>query len=137
MDISINYLAVLVAAISQMVVGTFWYGPLFGKPWMAGMKFTPADMEAAQRKGMGSTYLMALVNSLVMAYVAAHFIELLGITTAGSAVAFAFLIWLGFYVTLLVGTMLWEGKSKTLFAIGAGYYLVNLVVTVLILTVWN
>ncbi|HLD39833.1 MAG TPA: DUF1761 family protein, partial [Candidatus Nanoarchaeia archaeon] len=30
-----NYLAVLVAAIAAYVVGFLWYGPVFGKKWMA------------------------------------------------------------------------------------------------------
>ena len=32
---SVNYLAVLVAAALEIGLGALWYGPLFGKPWMA------------------------------------------------------------------------------------------------------
>ncbi len=41
---SLNWLAVLVAAISTMVVGFLWYSPLlFAKPWMREMGYDPND----------------------------------------------------------------------------------------------
>ncbi|GGG21536.1 hypothetical protein GCM10011344_22920 [Dokdonia pacifica] len=33
-DYDINWIALLVAAASSLVVGFVWYGPLFGKAWM-------------------------------------------------------------------------------------------------------
>ncbi|MCH7574095.1 MAG: DUF1761 domain-containing protein [Candidatus Marinimicrobia bacterium] len=38
--ISINYLAVLVAAAIEFGLGALWFGPLFGKPWMAAHGWT-------------------------------------------------------------------------------------------------
>jgi hypothetical protein len=41
---NLNLLAVLVAAISTMVVGFLWYSPiLFAKPWMREMGYDPDD----------------------------------------------------------------------------------------------
>jgi hypothetical protein len=31
---NINWIAFVVAALSTLVVGFLWYGPLFGKAWM-------------------------------------------------------------------------------------------------------
>jgi hypothetical protein len=39
--ITINYLAVIAAAIAAVGVGVLWYGPLFGKEWMKLMGYTP------------------------------------------------------------------------------------------------
>ena len=47
MEIPINYLAVLAAAVSNMVLGFLWYGPLFGKTWsklMGWGEMTPEKM---------------------------------------------------------------------------------------------
>ena len=41
----INYGAVVGAAVASMILGSLWYGPLFGKPWMAAMGFTKDAME--------------------------------------------------------------------------------------------
>jgi hypothetical protein len=43
---SLNYLAVLVAAISTFVLGGLWYSPLlFGKAWMRANNFNEADLQ--------------------------------------------------------------------------------------------
>jgi hypothetical protein len=31
---SVNFLAILAAAVANLLLGFLWYGPLFGKPWM-------------------------------------------------------------------------------------------------------
>lgn len=42
----INWLAILVAAASSLVVGFFWYGPLFGKAWMAASGMTEEKIKS-------------------------------------------------------------------------------------------
>ena len=54
----INFWAVLVCAIVSMIVGSIWYGPLFGKLFMREMgmdKWTP-EKQAAMKKSMGMSY---------------------------------------------------------------------------------
>jgi hypothetical protein len=64
-----NYLAILVAAISTVVLGFLWYGPLFGKPWMKLMDIDPSKMSKEAMKGMNKTYALMSIGSLVLAYV--------------------------------------------------------------------
>jgi hypothetical protein len=45
-EITINYAAVLLAAVANMVVGMLWYGPLFGKQWQALMGFNADSMKS-------------------------------------------------------------------------------------------
>ena len=52
--VSINYLAVLVAAIASIVLGFVWYGPLFGKTWTQLMGFDKKKMDDMKKKGMGA-----------------------------------------------------------------------------------
>ena len=40
----INYWAVVVAALSGFAVGALWYGPLFGRQWMAASGVTETDV---------------------------------------------------------------------------------------------
>ena len=73
--VPINYLAVLVAAVSNMIIGFLWYGPVFGKQWIALMGMPPekvAEAKAKGMKGMWKSYALAFVGSFVMAYVLAH-----------------------------------------------------------------
>ena len=61
--VTINYIAVLVAAIVNMVLGFLWYGPLFGKQWIQMMNFDKKKMAEAKRKGMGKTYAVAFIST--------------------------------------------------------------------------
>jgi len=57
---NLNLLAVLVAAISTMVVGFLWYSPiLFAKPWMREMGYDPDDEAKTKemQKSAGPAYL--------------------------------------------------------------------------------
>src|SRR3989338_1155955 len=116
MDVAINYLAVVGATVVNMVLGFLWYGPVLGKVWMREMGFSGEHMSAAQQKGMTKTYIIMGLSALVLNYVLAHFVVLLNIVD-----------------TTMLGQVLWEGKSWTLYAINAGYYLVALGVAAVIL----
>ena len=117
MDISVNYWAVLVAAVASIVVGSFWYGPIFGKKWIAYMGWTKEEMEKG-KKMMTKAYVITFIGSLVTAYVLAHFLNLFDATAMYEAWQLAFWAWLGFIVTAGLGSVLWEGKPT-------GYFLIN------------
>ncbi|MEK9166230.1 MAG: DUF1761 domain-containing protein [Patescibacteria group bacterium] len=137
MDIYLNYWAVLVSAIANMALGMLWYSPLlFGKSWMREMGFTNESMERAKARGMGKIYAAAFVGSLVMAYVMAYFVFVWAAADFMSAFQLAFWIWLGFVATVMMSSILWEGKSAKLYFINAGYHLVSLFITALILALW-
>ena len=133
--ISINYWAVLAAAVASMVLGFLWYGPLFGKVWIKLMNFDKKQMEQMKKKGMGKIYTLMVINTLVVSYILAHFIKYLG-TTVPEALQTAFWLWLGFIATVMLGSVLWEGKSWKLYSINAAYWLVNLAVMSAILALW-
>ncbi|SRR3989344_175255 len=128
------YLEVLIAAVVSHALGFLWYGPLFGKKWMALMKFTEKDMEKAKQKGMAKTYSMSFVASLVtaavLAFLVKDFVDITGATPVlwnalGGALVGA-LIWLGFVATKSLGSVFWEGKSWNLYFLNTAYDLVNL-----------
>ena len=129
MQVSVNYLAVLGAAVVNMIVGFLWYGPLFGKPWMKLVGMTDKNMEDA-KAGMAKTYGLTFVAALIMAYVLAHFVKLVGATTAGMGVQTGFWAWLGFVATTSLNQYLYSVKSKpwSLYALEQGYWLVIFVI---------
>lgn len=135
--ITINYWAVLIAAIAQMVVGMIWYSPkVFGKQWMIWAGLTEEKMKAAKEKGMGKTYFIAFVGSLIAAYVLAYFVAYVRAADFGSAVYLAFKIWLGFMATKSLGSVLWEGKSTKLYLLNTIHDLVSISVMSVILALW-
>jgi hypothetical protein len=108
-----NWLGIVLAAVASMVVGYIWYGPLFGKAWMklTGLK------EMGDKSQMPKNYTIMFIGSLVTAYV---------LTVFGASFTTAFWAWLGFQATLLLSSVLFEGKSWSLYYLNAGYQLVSL-----------
>ncbi len=39
----INWFGVLLGSLSGFILGALWYGPLFGKSWMAALGITKED----------------------------------------------------------------------------------------------
>ena len=137
MDIQINYLAVLAAGVSNMILGALWYGPLFGKMWMRLMGLSDDRLNELKNRGMGKLYASAFLMALVMAFVLAHFAAVWGAVTVHGAFLLAFWVWLGFIVTTMINSVLWEGKSMKLYFVNIGYQLVALKVMALILVLWR
>jgi Protein of unknown function (DUF1761) len=139
--VPINYLAVLAAAIANMVIGSIWYGPLFGKIWMQLSGITPEKIDASKAKGMGKSYSIAFVGSLVMSYVLAHALVFAGayfkMSGMPAGLMSGFWNWLGFVAPVTLGAVLWEGKPWKLWVLMNGYYLVSLLIMGLILSVWK
>jgi hypothetical protein len=137
MDFQINYPAIVAAAVINMVIGTLWFGPLFGKAWMKMVGFTKEDMQKAKGAGMAKTYIAALAGALVMAYVLAHFVQVGGPATASTGAMIGFWAWLGFVATTVLGPVLWEKKSVNWYLLTVSYYLVILVVNGALLAAWQ
>ena len=135
--VSINYLAVLVAAIASHVIGFLWYGPLFGKMWISLMNFDKKKMKEAQKKGMWKTIALAFLTSLIMGYVLAHFVAYVGAKTIADGAVLGFWLWIGFFATTQLGMVLWEGKPVKLYILNTLHYLVTLIVMASILAVWR
>lgn len=135
--IDLNFWAILVSAIVSMVIGGLWYSPiLFGNIWMNLMKFNPKDMEKMKEKGMGKYYLTAFIGSLVTSFVLAIIVDYAGAVTVSDALMLGFLIWLGFIVTVALGSVLWEGKPIKVFLINVAHQLVHILIMSIILTLW-
>jgi hypothetical protein len=136
----LNWLAILVAAISTMVVGFLWYSPiLFAKPWMREMGYDLNDKARMEemKKSAGPAYGGSLVASLVSAFVLALFLHWLRNYTVYFGLMVGFHIWLGFVATVQFTGALFMKQSMKLFAINTGYQLVCYLVMGAILAVWQ
>lgn len=115
---SINYLAVLVAALSTFVLGGIWYSPvLFGKAWMRANTFTDADLQTFSKARMfGWSFVFSLVMALNLAmFLADPKTNFAWGMTAG---ALAGLGW----VTMAVAIIgMFENKSWAYILINGGY----------------
>ena len=134
-EVSINYLALIVAAAANMAIGMLWYGPLFGKKWMQLSGFTEESMKQMPLKPW-QAMVGGVIISLIMAYVLLLF-TITWVTTLGGVLIAAFWIWLGFVATTQVHSLLWEGKPLMLFVLNTTYSLLAYGVMASILFLWQ
>jgi hypothetical protein len=128
---NINWLSVVLAAVSSFLVGGIWYGPLFGKAWMDAFGFS--EEELAQRN-------MPLVfgGALALALIASANLEMFIGAEAGVAFGFAagFAAGLGWVAAFLGILFLFEKRSLKAFLIDGGYCTVALSLMGIILGAW-
>ena len=137
---SLNWLAILVAGLSTMVVGFLWYSPLlFAKSWMREMGYDPNDKARMEemRKSSGPAYGGSFLASLLSAFALALILHGLRAEDLHTGVMLGFHVWLGFVATVQFTGALFAKQSMKLFAINTGYQLVCYLVMGVILTLWR
>jgi Protein of unknown function (DUF1761) len=127
--IKVNTLAVVAAAVAAFVAGALYY-TAFGK------QLSQLSTSEVSRSPV-STMLVELVRSLVLAAVVAGLSARLGIVSWRGAVLFALVVWIGFPVVLLAGSVFHENVPFRLAALHAGDWLVKLLVIAVIVGVWH
>ncbi|MDB5168962.1 MAG: hypothetical protein JWO41_318 [Candidatus Saccharibacteria bacterium] len=131
---NLNYWAVLVAAVINMVVGSFWYSKQgFGKPWAAAAKVKLEDM---MKDNAGAAYTMTTVAAVAQSFLLAVLVHNLAVTTVGKAVELGVLLWVGFVAACTISDTMFTGRSMRLWQINQGYYLLVLVANSVLLALW-
>lgn len=114
-----NWIAVIVAALVAFAVGGIWYGPLFGKAWMAEVGFTEEDAKDSNMALLfGGTIALNLISAVFLGHLLAHFDP-----APRQTMMIATGIALGFVIPSLAVNYMYNRKSMRLFLIDAGYYL--------------
>lgn len=136
MDVEVNYLAVLLAAASSMVVGSIWYAKgVFGSTWA---KLAKVDMDRKVGAGemtrlMGLTFLLSLLTAYVLAHVSYLSNYFFGNSFFQDSVSTAFWLWLGLVLTRLVTHNLFDQRPTKLTVLAVGNELVTIMVMGLII----
>ena len=128
----LNWLAVVVAAIVGFPLGALWYGPLFGKAWMAATGITA---ERAKQANMVKIYGTTLVLILVFSVSLAMFIG--PNSTLQDGLFAGFMAGFTFVAAAFGITYLFEFRSFKHWAINAGYQVVVFSVMGIILGAWH
>lgn len=133
---NINWLAVLVAAILRLAVGTIWFSPIaFVKPWQALTGVTPESMQ----RGLVRAIVIDFVLSLIMAFVLYHAVMYATAMAPNlwSGAAVGFLNWIGFVVATHLPLWAYENRPLKLISIGTGSNLVSIVLMGALFGLWH
>jgi len=132
-SVTINYFAVLLAAVSMFLIGGLWYSPLlFGNQWL---KAIDEDKTFLASGNMKLIFAGAFVLALIMSFNLAGFVSgyeswtwgLIGGALAGIG-----------WVAMSLGIIyLFERRSWKHFLINAGYLVFSFLVMGIILGLWK
>ena len=110
-DVSVNFWAVLTSAVASMVIGSIWYGPLFGKQFMQamGMHLWTPEQRQAMTKSMTLSYAVQFLASVATIYIFGWLMAALGAVFVMDYIQGAIWVWLGFMLPIKLGDALWGG----------------------------
>lgn len=116
----VNYLAVLLAALSSFVLGGLWYSVLFGRKWMVLTGQSEETLKAGNPAVIfGFGFLTSLVSAFVFAMLMRH------VTDIEDGASFGFAMGLGIVTASLGLNYLFERRPLGLWLINGGYFVVQ------------
>lgn len=128
----INWLAVVVAAVSAFLLGGVWYGPLFKNAWCRENGTDPdAPPTGHPGKVFGTAFIAALIAAAAFAVYLGHAPNLRVALHAG------FVIGLAYVGTSFGINYAFAGRSFKLWLIDGGYHTLQFSLYGLILGLWH
>ena len=114
----VNLIAVLLCAVSSLVLGGIWYSPmLFAKPWQRAAGLSDEQLKSGNMAMIfGLTFVLSLVAALVFAMFLGRNFGLVPATGAGAS---AGLCWVAASLGI---SYLFEHRPLSLWLINGGYH---------------
>ena len=135
-----SYVLILIGGVVSMIVGSIWYGPLFGKKWMEICGVTEMDLE--KRKQMQKEALPLYITQFLLTLIQL-FVLINQMTYGGwteQAIGVSFFYWLGFIMPTIAGSAMWNNDSTKIkwarFLIQSGYQLVMFLIFGFMIQMW-
>lgn len=128
--------AVIVSAIAYFVVQGIWF-TVFSDAWVAGTRFTEAEVAAAKAHPPTGPYVVAFLCNLIFAYVLAKIIAAARETTALGGARVGLVVGFGIAFTSMVTEFVFEEKPLSFMLISAGVAVIGGVLMGAILGAWR
>lgn len=133
-NVSINYLAILVAAVVFYLLGLLWYSPaMFGN---CCVKHDDWRENEFKKVPLVWAYIGEFIISFIIANALAIFVVLFNLGLSG-AIILALLIWIGFVATTHFSAVLWGRKTFGHYCIHVGFLLIGFILMGAILGWFN
>lgn len=138
----VNMPAVLVAGIVPLAIGALWYGPIFGKRWLALMETTQEEIRDGFNplKTYGVSLVLALVTAFVLAQLVAEVAPQDASSTGGGAmvgVHVALMALVAFVLPLAHQSVTFEKRKARIAWLGIGYNGLALLGQAVVVAVWR
>lgn len=134
MEVQINYIAVILAMLSSLVVGSIWYAQsVFGKEWAKLAKVKIKTDTAGMLKPIGVTVVVSLITAFVLAhmtYISNQFFEN---SFLQDALMTSLWLWVGFTAARFITHDAFEGRPEKLTILNLGNEFVTIMLMGLII----
>jgi glycerol uptake facilitator-like aquaporin len=127
-----SYLAIIVAVLLAFFASFVWY-MLFGKQLAKLNPKVYGNMQRPEPRKMILEFVRNFVLALVIFYLSSN----LHIMSMSGALVLALILWIGFPLILLTGSVLHEKVPAKLAAIHCGDWLIKLLIMVVIISLWH
>lgn len=136
MEVQVNYLAVVLAMLSSMVVGSIWYArSAFGNAWIKLARIDMSEDGSTVWKPIAISMVAGLITAYVLAHVAFLSNQFFGNSFLQDALSTAFWMWLGFSAARFITHDAFEGRPMKLTAINISNDFVTIMVMGLVIGV--
>ncbi|OGL31256.1 hypothetical protein A3F37_02715 [Candidatus Saccharibacteria bacterium RIFCSPHIGHO2_12_FULL_41_12] len=126
MDISVNYLAVFLAAIVSVVVGAVWYSnTVLGQTWRKLVRLTGEDIEDNTLSANIKAFAMSLLSAFILFNITFLYHQYFNSSWMSASLGTAFWVWLGFIVTSHVTHDTFRKRDFRLTTISLGHHLME------------
>ena len=134
MEVHLNFLAVIVTAVASYIIAAIWYAVLFSKLWkkLTGIE----DMKPAPVK-MIIVFAGAFVMSFILFHIVAFENKFFEISGLSGGLMAGFHCWLGFIAPVTLMNVMYEKRPWKLWMLDNAFWLVDLLVMGIILSVWQ
>lgn len=132
--VTINYLAVIVAAVAYLIIGWLWYSPLFGAAWMKGIGKTKEQVAAG---ASALNYILALIFGFIASYGIARIMVWSGRNSITDGIMIGLVVSICFVLATLFMNDTFEKRPVGLTFINVLYHIVSLVVAGIIIGAWH
>jgi len=133
----LNWLAVIVATIAYFALGGLWYMlRAFGNIWMRSIGWEPTEED----RPSAAVYLGPLITCLIVAIAVAMLAQASGSDTFAEGIVLGLVVGIGVAAATLAVTAYFDPKSPrpwTTFGVHAGYHLVGILISAVIVSVWT
>ncbi|MGA2640163.1 MAG: DUF1761 domain-containing protein [Spirochaetia bacterium] len=131
----VNWLAVIVGTVFNMALGFLWYGPFFGKPWLAAMEKMGKKREDMKMSPV--QFFLPLIGAFVSALVLDLVIIAFGSGVWWMGLVAGVVVWIGLGASATLTAGVFEGRPTGLWIISFFYFLVVYGALGVLFTVWK
>ncbi|CAN5311050.1 DUF1761 domain-containing protein [soil metagenome] len=133
----INYIAVVLATLSSMIVGSIWYTPrVFGNYWMKKSGVTPSGNSKDAIKPIVITVIVSFITAWVLAGAVWISFDFYGGSFLVNALVTGIILWAGFTAARFITHDAFDGRPPGLTVLNVAHEFVTIVIMALIIGVW-